>query len=189
MAFDFDKNKFLLKQKILTVGARYNVLDENGAELCFLKQKIWTLKRHVEVYASESSGGPLMKIAQDHIFSLFTSYSITDNNNQLIGRIRQKFSLFKRIYGIFNNAGEEVATAEQDAVSATLGYSGSSYGRMARDLANFNLMMSGQQIGVFDRKLTVFDRYVMDIYGDVGKALDRRLALALAVILDLGEDR
>ena len=58
-------------------------------------------------------------------------------------------------------------------------------GGTARELANFNILMDGQAIGSFDRKLTLFDRYAMDIYGDPEKKMDRRMALALAVVLHM----
>jgi len=186
VTFHFDENKFLLNQKVFTIGSKYDVLDESGHPLCYLKQKIWTLKRHVDVYASETSENVLMRIVQDRIFTLFTSFSVIDEAGQLVGRICQKFSLFRRTYGVKSFAGEEIATAEQDVVSSVLGATSRGY---VRDLANFNIMMKGEQIGVFNRKLMLFDRYVMDIYDDPVKRLDRRLALALAVILDLGEDR
>jgi hypothetical protein len=44
-------------------------------------------------------------------------------------------------------------------------------------------------LGEFNRKLTLFDRYVIDVRGDVEGILDRRVALALGVMLDTGERR
>ena len=44
-------------------------------------------------------------------------------------------------------------------------------------------------IGEFNRKLTLFDRYVLDMSADRMHELDRRLAIALGVMLDTGERR
>ena len=48
---------------------------------------------------------------------------------------------------------------------------------------------SGTLIGNFDRKFTLLDRYVLDLSGDPQRTLDRRVALALGVMLDTGERR
>ena len=43
--------------------------------------------------------------------------------------------------------------------------------------------------GEFNRKFTVFDRYVLDMSRDRPRMIDRRLAVALGVLLDTGENR
>jgi len=43
--------------------------------------------------------------------------------------------------------------------------------------------------GEFNRKLTILDRYVLDMRADTTRSLDRRIALALGVMLDTGERR
>ena len=44
-------------------------------------------------------------------------------------------------------------------------------------------------IGRFNRKFTLRDRYVLDVSEDPTALLDRRVAVALGVILDTGERR
>jgi len=44
-------------------------------------------------------------------------------------------------------------------------------------------------IGEFKRKFTILDRYVLDMSGDPQRLMDRRVALALGVMLDTGERR
>lgn len=46
-----------------------------------------------------------------------------------------------------------------------------------------------QVIGEFNRKFTILDRYVLDMSADPEHYLDRRIALALGVLLDTGERR
>ena len=56
---------------------------------------------------------------------------------------------------------------------------------------NFIIQRPGDDrvIGEFNRRLTFFDRYVLDLSADREHALDRRLAVALGVLLDTGERR
>ena len=48
---------------------------------------------------------------------------------------------------------------------------------------------SNEILGQFNRQLTLLDRYVLDLSYDPDRRLDRRLALALGVMLDTGERR
>jgi hypothetical protein len=48
---------------------------------------------------------------------------------------------------------------------------------------------SDMVVGEFKRKLTILDRYVLDLSADRRRDLDRRLGLALGVMLDTGERR
>jgi hypothetical protein len=43
--------------------------------------------------------------------------------------------------------------------------------------------------GEFNRNFTLFDRYVLDLSRDRPRLIDRRLAIALGVLLDTGENR
>jgi len=43
--------------------------------------------------------------------------------------------------------------------------------------------------GEFNRKFTLLDRYVLDLSADTGRTFDRRVAVALGVMLDTGERR
>jgi hypothetical protein len=45
------------------------------------------------------------------------------------------------------------------------------------------------KLGEFNRKFTLFDRYVLDMTADTSRAIDRRIALALGVMLDACERR
>ena len=55
---------------------------------------------------------------------------------------------------------------------------------------NFNFYDgSGSLMGSFNRKFTLLDRYVLDLTGDPRRTLDRRVALAMGVMLDTGERR
>jgi hypothetical protein len=44
-------------------------------------------------------------------------------------------------------------------------------------------------VGEFNRKFTLLDRYVLDMSADTLRSIDRRIALAVGVMLDTGERR
>jgi hypothetical protein len=50
-------------------------------------------------------------------------------------------------------------------------------------------LKNGDVIGILNRSFTILDRYVLDMSPDAGNRIDRRLALAMGVMLDTGERR
>ena len=60
-------------------------------------------------------------------------------------------------------------------------------------IARTNFIMhrhgESQTLGEFNRRFTLFDKYVLDMTADREHALDRRMAIALGVLLDTGERR
>jgi hypothetical protein len=56
---------------------------------------------------------------------------------------------------------------------------------------NFVLLQPNSEVvlGEFNRKLTLMDKYVLDLSADTNREVDRRLAVALAILLDTGERR
>jgi uncharacterized protein YxjI len=54
---------------------------------------------------------------------------------------------------------------------------------------NFIFIRDRKVIGEFNRKFTIRDRYVLDMTSDSQHNVDRRIAIAMAVMLDTGELR
>ena len=63
------------------------------------------------------------------------------------------------------------------------------YGGLIPIPYNFDILAGGRPIGRMDRKFKLRDQYVLDLSGDPDKALDRRLAIALAIGLDTLQNR
>jgi hypothetical protein len=86
--------------------------------------------------------------------------------------------------------GEPLAMAIEDSIVLSLlrRVLGPFFGFLR---TNF-VLVRGQDaeiFGEFNRKFTLLDRYVLDLSADTARAFDRRIALALGVMLDTGERR
>jgi hypothetical protein len=46
-----------------------------------------------------------------------------------------------------------------------------------------------RKIGTFDRRVGLFDKYVLDLSGDPQRIIDRRVAVAAGILLDTAEKR
>ena len=75
--------------------------------------------------------------------------------------------------------GETVAVL--GAGEVTVGDVGGGLGQSERKVT--------EVFGEFNRKFTLFDRYVLDLSADADRTFDRRIALAVGVMLDTGERR
>jgi hypothetical protein len=152
--------------------------------------------RHVSVYRDESRRQLLLRVLQDQRLAfLVRTYTVVTAAGEVLARLRKHYAhnvLRKRWY-VETPAGQAVATAIEDSVVLSLlrRVLGSFFGILR---TNFVLVHGGAGgdgavLGELNRKFTILDRYVLDLGSDAERRLDRRVALALGVMLDTGERR
>lgn len=155
--------------------------------------------RHVTVYRDDSRRAVVLRVLQDQRVAVLTrSYTVTTPaaaGELALGRLRKHYAhnVFRKRWYVESASGERQAMAIEDSVVLSLlrRLLGSLFGVLR---TNFILVHAGGPIdgtvfGEFNRKLTVFDRYVLDLTGDPERLVDRRVAVALGVMLDTGERR
>lgn len=148
-------------------------------------------KRHITVYRDALRSEVLLRVTQDFRVPLLTSsYTVTDPEGRLLGRLFKKRlrNIFrKRWYG-FGPDERLVLVAREDSMvlsalrRAMFGFFGFLH-------TNFVIYGLNGVLGEFNRRMTLQDRYLLDMSADPLRSLDRRLALALGVLLDTGEGR
>ncbi|HYE02603.1 MAG TPA: hypothetical protein VD963_05145, partial [Phycisphaerales bacterium] len=154
-------------------------------------------KRHVTFYADATKGRPLLRVYQDRRWQLpVATYTIADGADQLLAILRKNVlhDLVRRKWQVIGPDGSLLCHAQEEA---------SIFRCLARRVArqyvpvriNFVFLTPPEpgrpaaRLGVFNRKLTLLDRYVLDLSADRAERLDRRVALALGVMLDSAERR
>ncbi len=248
----FDRDRFLLRERVLTVTARYDVGTEDGRPLLYVERPTypvrtllaWALglvaagavmgwtgrlaaaagpgaagpaallgwgltlatfvvvsmsarpRRHVTVYRDRSRAEVLLRIRQDQRLAVLTrTYTVITVGGEALGRLRKTYvhNLLRKRWYVEVPPGRVVALAVEDSIVLSLlrRLLGSLFGVLR---TNFLLLWAGGPaagvvFGEFNRKFTVLDRYVLDLTGDPDRELDRRVALALGVMLDTGERR
>jgi uncharacterized protein YxjI len=152
-----------------------------------------TPKRHVNFYRNESKGERLLQILQDQkIQIIVATYTINDANGKVLARLRKNFlySIFRKRWDCYVPDGSTLCVAKEDSMILSLlrRFLGPLFGILR---TNFVILRgdTDQVIGEFNRKFTLLDRYVLDLKADPDRSLDRRIALALGVMLDTGERR
>jgi hypothetical protein len=253
----FARDRFLLKQRMLTISQKYDVCDEAGNRILFVRRPAhalrnmaallagvftffvialgciaaagavigndksleWLLavaaiigliggifgaavvaiaiapRRHVTMFRDEGMAEALLHVRQDQKWALINMrYTITDARGQSLAILRKNY-----FYDIFrkkwicekpDNAGVLCVIREDNIVKAFLRrFVGGVLAALLR--TNYIITDESQQrqIGKFDRKFTILDRYVLDLTADTEGVIDRRVGLAIGVMLDTGERR
>ena len=148
--------------------------------------------RHVSIYRDESRRERLLQILQEQRVAVTQrTYRLVTAGGETLARLRKVYihNLIRKRWYVEDERGQPLAMAIEDSVVLSL---------LRRVLGPFfgflrtNFLVQtpeGDVRGEFNRKFTVFDRYVLDLSADVERQLDRRIALALGIMLDTGERR
>jgi uncharacterized protein YxjI len=247
----FERDKFLLRQKALSISEKYFVFDEHGAPLMFVERPrhflrnfgallvglvaaiivLLTLfsaadatkgsaisgvlallapilflatlfgiaialskKRHITFHRGDSAAGEkLLEVKQEKKFEMITAtYTLRDNKGRALGMYRKNYlyNIIRKRWEVRSLTGAVIALAKEDSILKSLlrRVLGPMMGLLR---TNFVFMHpSGSPLyGAFNRTFTILDRYVLDLTADSQRKLDRRIALALGVLLDTGERR
>ena len=148
--------------------------------------------RHVTVYRDESRAEILLRVLQDQRWALLTrTYTVVTAGGEGLARLRKRYvhNVIRKRWYVEALTGRVVALAIEESIVLSLlrRVLGSLFGLLR---TNFVFIRpDGGLLGEFNRKFTILDRYVLDLTGDTERHLDRRVALALGVMLDSGEGR
>jgi hypothetical protein len=155
-----------------------------------------TPKRHIYFYADESKDEFLLQVQQDKKFQfIVATYTVVTPEGECLGRMKKNYlyNFLRKRWDVLDAEGNTTLIAREDSLLLSLlrRFLGPMLGFLR---TNFILVVPGSDgveatRGEFNRKFTVFDRYVLDLTRDRSRMIDRRLAVALGVLLDTGEHR
>lgn len=150
-------------------------------------------KRHVTFYRDAVGRERVLEILQDKKWQpIVATFTVRDATGKVIALLRKNylFNIFRRRWQCLSPDGRTLMMAREDSVILAL---------LRRLLGTFFGLLRTQYIltrgeteviiGEFNRKFTLFDRYVLDMTRDAQRLIDRRIALAVGVMLDSGERR
>ena len=152
-------------------------------------------KRHVTFYRDGSKRDRLIDVLQDKKFQPITmTYTVRDFRGKPLARLAKNrlYNLFRKRWYVYAPLpdGRVLYLAKEDSVILSLlrRFLGPLFGLLR---TNFIILRPDSEdvIGEFKRKFTILDRYVLDMSADPQRLMDRRVALALGVMLDTGERR
>ena len=150
-------------------------------------------KRHVTFYRDESKTEKMFDVLQDKKVQFpMRTYTVRDASGTPLASFKKNYlyNLFRKRWEMRSPNGTVMCVAKEDSIILSLlrRVLGPLYGLLR---TNFIITRGTGEtvVGEFKRKFTILDRYVLDLSPDRRRDLDRRLALALGVMLDTGERR
>jgi uncharacterized protein YxjI len=151
-------------------------------------------KRHTSVYRDDSKRERLLTIEQDLKWTFLTdTYTVKDASGEVLARLvkNRVYDLFRKRWRCHAPDGTLLSLILEDSIVRALlrRLVGPFLGLLR---TNFVLLKGDDEtrvIGEFNRTLTLLDRYVLDLAADETEHLDKRVALAVGVMLDTGERR
>jgi hypothetical protein len=149
--------------------------------------------RHTTFYRDASRAERLLEIRQDQRVALLNrTYTARWPDGRPLARLRKNYldNVLRKRWSIHAPDGTPLCIAIEDSIILSLlrRVIGDFFGLLR---TNFIIVRSpdGEVLGEFNRKFTLFDRYILDLTADSDRSIDRRIALALGVMLDTGENR
>jgi uncharacterized protein YxjI len=149
-------------------------------------------KRHITFYRGATAGEKLMDVLQMRKFEVFTTtFTVRDAKGQTLAKLRKNMftNILRKKWWMTSVTGRVILLAQEDSIILSLlrRLLGPFFGLLRTNFVFLD--EKGSHVGEFQRKMTILDRYALDMRADANRNVDRRLALALGVVLDTGERR
>jgi uncharacterized protein YxjI len=197
-----DIDRFTIRQRVRMVGNRYEVRragpeDQEGDLVAFVQQKTFALKEDLRFYADEAKTIELFRVKARQRFDPTARYRVTDADGAEIGELAKAFkrSLARSTWRVYSPGGdEEIMWATERSLFRSLLRRLLSLGGFIPIVGDilglipiryhFDFFAGDREVGSFERRFGIRDRYVLDLSGDEERRIDRRVAIALAVAMD-----
>lgn len=87
----WSRRAFVVREKRLTLGRQYHVLDAENRPLAYCKQKMFRLKEDIRFYADESQERELFRLEAAKVLDFSGSFFVIDSGTgRRLGRLQRK---------------------------------------------------------------------------------------------------
>lgn len=187
----YSPTKYFARKKLLKLfGGEIKIFDENRTNLLFkVKQKAFRLKESITVYGDENQTLELLQIDARSMIDFSAVYDVKDlQSGEPVGSIRRKGfkSIMKDHWEIMDRESNPIGSIEEDSYLMAI---------LRRFLSNlipqtFHIKMDQSTVGILSQTFNPFvPQFRVDFSMDPGTRLDRRLAIAGVILLQIIEGR
>ena len=187
-------DRFVIDQLIRPMANLYRISAE-GAPVAFVRQKKLAIKEDIRFYADESQTDELFRIKARALMEFGGRYDVTTPAGERVGVLEKVFgkSLLRSTWRILDANEQELAIAKERSVPMAIlrrVIDAVPYGDFIPIVFHFTIdTAEGGHLGDLNRRLGLRDTYDLDLSGDTGRSIDRRLAIALGIALDALQSR
>ena len=191
---------FLLLQKLTLLVNRYEYFlydnGQQGEQIAFVEQKRFAFREHITVWKNESRDETLFTVRAEKILDVHGKFLVEDGSGRVVGYCRKAFgaSLLRSTWQVYDAGDTLLFEAKEKSLAVAVVRRVLQFIPDIGDFANFFpfnfiFLRSGNIVGSHHRVWgTLVDRYALEVT-DALKDCDRRLLLALGILLDALQDR
>jgi uncharacterized protein YxjI len=188
-----DADRYEIDQLIRPIANLYRI-SAHSSPVAFVRQKRLAIKEDIRFFADENEAEELFRIKARAVFEVGGRYDVAGPDGERIGVLEKVFarSLLRSTWRVLDASESEVAVVQERSLPIALlrrVIDAVPYGDLIPILFHFTIDAGDEHLGDFTRAWGIRDRYTLDLSGDPGRRLDRRLALALAIALDALQSR
>lgn len=109
--------------KLIAFSPQIRVIDAQGEEVCYVKQKMFRLKEAVNVFEDRSQTNKLCELKADRVIDFSANYHFFDNSGESFGGLRRKGmrSLWKAHYLLLDEDDQQLGTINEENPMAKIG--------------------------------------------------------------------
>ncbi len=196
----FAHDRYHVKQLVRPMVNLYEVralhvgTDQPGELVAFVRQKRMALKEDLRAFADDSESEEVFRIKARSMMDVAGRYDVAAPDGQRIGTLAKAFgaSLLRSTWRVLGPDESELFTAQERSAPVAILRRVAQlvpYGEVLPIPYHFSFSSGGGEIGGLRRIYGLRDQYELDLSGDSERAVDRRLAVALAVGLDAFQAR
>jgi len=91
--------------KIIALAPQISVTDAKGAEVCYVRQKMFKLRESIDIFTDKSKSRKIVEIRANKVIDFSATYQFFDSNGKPFGAVARKGlrSIFKAHYDVLNS--------------------------------------------------------------------------------------
>ncbi|MCB0120319.1 MAG: hypothetical protein H6634_00755 [Anaerolineales bacterium] len=185
----FQFNQYLLKRQVFALTGKFRFYDPSGQLVLFSEQKMFKLREDIRVYADEGKTQEVLTIKARQIIDFSAAYDVLDSaTGQKIGALRRKglASMLRDEWEILDVNDNPVGKLFEDSMGLAL------LRRLLTGLVpqNYDVTIGETRVADYRQNFNPFTYHLnIDFSMDSANQLDRRIGIALGILLAVVEGR
>lgn len=185
----FQFNQYLLKRQVFALTGKFRFYDPSGQLVMFSEQKMFKLREDIRVYADEGKTQEVLTIKARQIIDFSAAYDVLDSaTGQKIGALRRKglASMLRDEWEILDVNDNPVGKLFEDSMGLAL------LRRLLTGLVpqNYDVTIGETRVADYRQNFNPFTYHLnIDFSMDSANQLDRRIGIALGILLAVVEGR
>ncbi|HEX4979456.1 MAG TPA: hypothetical protein VFV35_05265 [Acidimicrobiales bacterium] len=186
----FGHQTYTIRRKVLKlIGGAFTVFDPSGGTVLYAEQKGFKLKEDIRLFSGPDMAEELVRIHARRVLDVSAVYDVIDSaTDSPIGALQRRGmrSIVQDEWWILGAGDAQVGTIAEDSLALAL------VRRLVLNLIpqNFTITLQGVEVAQLRQRINPFIFKIdLDLSRDPEGRLDRRLAIAAAILMAAIEGR